>query len=284
MFEQVAVKHVAYDWMIVVYFFLGGVSAGAFMFSVAANYWKQEFKPLAKTAAILAPITLAIGMFFLLVDLGKPFRMWRLFLSFNPRSAISWGTWFLCIFFLLSLVYIWLLTKGEDEKAKKYAYLGLPMAFLVAIYTAIILAQSPGTALWRHVIAILPWLFLVGGLISGIALVILVSAGRMDSVLLAKLGKFVVWLVLLELGIIFTDVVILFNGDVTAVDSAKSFLVGEFSFLFWVLEIILGSLIPVIILLRTKVSTKGLAVASMLILMGIYVMRYIVVIGGQLTG
>jgi formate-dependent nitrite reductase membrane component NrfD len=284
MFEQVAVKHVAYGWTIVMYFFLGGLSAGAFMFSVAANYWKQEFKPLAKTAAILAPITLAIGMFFLLVDLGKPFRMWRLFLSFNPRSAISWGTWFLCIFFLLSLVYIWLLTKGEDEKAKKYAYLGLPMAFLVAIYTAIILAQSPGTALWRHVIAILPWLFLVGGLISGIALVILVSAGRMDSVLLAKLGKFVVWLVLLELGIIFTDVVILFNGDVTAVDSAKSFLVGEFSFLFWVLEIILGSLIPVIILLRTKVSTKGLAVASMLILMGIYVMRYIVVIGGQLTG
>jgi molybdopterin-containing oxidoreductase family membrane subunit len=120
--------------------------------------------------------------------------------------------------------------------------------------------------------------------ISGAALVILVSAGRADSVLLAKLGKFLVCLVLLELVIIFTDVVILFNGDITAVESAKSFLVGEFSFLFWGLEIILGSLIPVIILLRTKVSTKGLAVASILILIGIYVMRYIVVIGGQLTG
>ncbi|MHC4545118.1 MAG: NrfD/PsrC family molybdoenzyme membrane anchor subunit [Planctomycetota bacterium] len=284
MSEQGAVVHLAYDWMIVTYFFFGGLSAGAYMFSVAANYWKKEFKPLAKTAAILAPITLAIGMFFLLVDLGKPFRMWRLFVSFNPSSAISWGTWFLCIFFLLSLVYTRLLTKGEDEKAKKYAYLGLPLGFLVAVYTAIILAQSPGTALWRHVIAILPWLFLLGGLISGIALVIVVSAGRSDSVLLAKLGKFVAWLVLLELGIIFTDVVILLNGDIIAVESAKSFLVGKFSFLFWVLEIILGSLIPVIILLRTKVSAKGLAVASILILTGIYVMRYIVVIGGQLTG
>ncbi len=284
MSEQGVAVHLAYDWMIVTYFFFGGLSAGTYIFSVAANYYKKEFKPLAKTAAILAPITLAIGMFFLLFDLGQPFRMWRLFLSFNPRSVISWGSWFLSIFFVLSLVYTWLLTKGEDEKAKKYAYLGLPAAFLVAIYTAIILAQSPGTALWRHVIAILPWLFLIGGLISGIALVILVSAGRMDSVLLAKLGKFLVWLVLLELGIIFTDVVILFNGDITAVESAKSFLVGKFSFLFWGLEIILGSLIPVIILLRTKVSAKGLAAASMLILIGIYVMRYIVVIGGQLTG
>ena len=283
MSEQ-AVSHLAYDWIIVTYFFLGGLSAGAYIFSVVANYYKKEFRPLAKTAAILAPITLAIGMLFLLFDLGQPFRMWRLFLSFNPRSVISWGSWFLCIFFALSLVHAWLLTKGEDEKAKKFTYLGLLMGFLVAVYTAIILAQSPGTALWRHVIAILPWLFLIGGLISGIALVILVSAGRMDDLLLAKLGKFLAWLVLLELVIIFTDVVILFNGDVTAVDSAKSFLVGEFSFLFWGLEIILGSLIPVIILLRTKVSAKGLAVASMLILIGIYVMRYIVVVGGQLTG
>jgi formate-dependent nitrite reductase membrane component NrfD len=42
-------------------------------------------------------------------------------------------------------------------------------------------------------------------------------------------------------------------------------------------------LIPVFILLRIKASAKGLAVASMFILIGIYVMRYIVVVGGQLT-
>ena len=118
MSEQGAVVHLAYDWTIVTYFFFGGMSAGTYIFSVAANYWKKEFKPLAKTAAILALIALAIGMFFLLVDLGKPFRMWRLFVSFNPRSAISWGTWFLSIFFLLSLVYTRLLTRGEDELAK----------------------------------------------------------------------------------------------------------------------------------------------------------------------
>jgi formate-dependent nitrite reductase membrane component NrfD len=283
MSEQGTVMHLAYDWMIVTYFFLGGTSAGAYMFSVAANYWKKEFKPLAKTAAILAPITLAIGMLILLIDLGQPHRAWRLFLSFQPKSAIYWGTWFLSIFFLLSLIYAWFINKGKDEKAKRYAYLGLPFGFLVAVYTAVILAQSPGTALWRHIIAILPWIFLIGGLISGIALVILVSAGRKDNILLVKASRFVVCLVLLELVIIFTDVVILFNGDVTAVESAKSFLVGEFSFLFWVFEVIIGALIPVFILLRSKVSAKGLAFASVLILMGIYVMRYIVVVGGQLT-
>ena len=97
------------------------------------------------------------------------------------------------------------------------------------------------------------------------------------------MGKLLAGLVLLELGLIFMDIVILFNGDTTSIESAKSFIVGEFSFLFWVFEVIIGSLIPVIILLRTKVSTKGVAFASILILIGIYVMRYIVVVGGQLT-
>jgi hypothetical protein len=48
MSEQGAVSHLAYDWMIVTYFFLGGLSAGAYLFSVAANYnldpWLKEVR------------------------------------------------------------------------------------------------------------------------------------------------------------------------------------------------------------------------------------------------
>ncbi|MCQ9205930.1 MAG: polysulfide reductase NrfD [Omnitrophica bacterium] len=281
MTEFKIIEHMSYDWMIAMYFFLGGLSAGSYFFSVAANYWKKEFKPLAKTAAIVAPIALAVGILFLLVDLGQPLRAWRLFTHFNPRSAISWGTWFLNIFFLVSSIYAWFLIKGDEKRAKKYAYSGLPLAFLVATYTAVILAQAPGRELWRHIVAIIPWLFLVGGLISGIALVILISAGRRDNALLGKLGKFLACLVLLEVGIVFTDIVILLNGGIKAVESAKSFLIGNFSFLFWVVEIIIGSLIPAYILHKPKVSAKALAVASMAILIGMYTMRYIVVVGAQ---
>ena len=90
MSEQGAVAHLAYDWMIVTYFFFGGVSAGAYMFSVIANYWwKQEFKPLAKKAAVLSLFALGIGMFMLLIHLGKPFRAWRVITTFNPESMLS---------------------------------------------------------------------------------------------------------------------------------------------------------------------------------------------------
>jgi formate-dependent nitrite reductase membrane component NrfD len=244
------------------------------------NYWKKEFKPLAKTAAIVAPLSFAVGMLFLLIDLGQPLRAWRLFLNFNPTSAISWGTWFLNIFFVFSLVYAWLLIKGEDEKAKKLAYAGLPFAFLVATYTGMLLHQAPGRILWHN--AMLPWLFLLGGLISSIALVILLSAGRQNRTILVKLARFVVWLVLLELVMVFLEIITLFTGGTETVTTVKALLSGSYGLLFWGVQIFVGAAIPVFILLRNKTSGPAQAIACMLILMGIYAMRYIVVVGGQI--
>ena len=102
--EYVNQAEVAYDWMVAVYFFLGGLSAGAFLFSVGATYWKEELRPLAKAPAVLAPIALAAGMLLLLLDLGQPMRSWRLILTFNSTSVLSWGVWFLNIFGLLSVM------------------------------------------------------------------------------------------------------------------------------------------------------------------------------------
>ncbi len=276
-------SEVAFNWMTVVYFFLGGLSAGCYFFSVAANYWIKEFKPLARIGAIAAPISLAIGMLFLLIELGQPFRMWRLYLTFNPQSPVSWGSWFLIIFLALSVVYAWFLIKGEEKKAKRYAYIGLPFALVVGTYTAIILAFAPGKELWRT--ALLPFLFLNGGLISGIALIMLMSIGRQERALLSKLGKFVAYLVLLELVMIFTEIIVLLTHNVVAIASAKLLLVGEYAILFWVVEVFLGALIPIFILLfrNTKITTSAYVngTAYVLLLVGIFIMRYILVIGGQ---
>ena len=277
-------SEVAFNWMTVVYFFLGGLSTGCYFFSVAANYWMKEFKPLAKIGAIAAPISLAIGMLFLLIELGQPFRMWRIYLTFNPQSPISWGSWFLMIFLALSVVYAWFLIKDKEEKAKRYAYIGLPFALAVGTYTAIILTLAPGKELWHT--ALLPFLFLNGGLISGISLILLASIGRQERALLSKLGKFVAGLVLLELGMIIAEIIVLLAGNAEAVTSAKLLLVGEYAILFWVVQISLGALIPILILLfqNTKITASAYVngTAYVLLLVGIFIMRYILVIGGQI--
>ncbi len=269
----------AYTWEIVVYFFLGGLSAGCFLLSVVANYWKEDLKPLAKIGAVLAPIALAVGRLFLMVDLGKPFRFWRLLLSFNPTSALSWGVWFLNIFFGLSVVYAFLVVKGKDDKAKAVGYLGIPFALLVGGYTGVLLAQAPGRALWHS--ALLPVIFLVGGIVSGIALVMLVAAAKGQGETSAKLGKVLASLLIFELGMLFAEVIVLLNGGADAALAVEGLLSGQFSFLFWVVAVIMGGVLPILSLFRSKIPPALQIIASILILVGIFTVRYIVVLGGQ---
>ncbi|MHC4882433.1 MAG: NrfD/PsrC family molybdoenzyme membrane anchor subunit [Planctomycetota bacterium] len=281
MFEQGTVAHLTYDWMIVTYFFMGGLSVGAYLFSVAANYWKQEFKSLAKKSAVLSLIALAIGMFILLYDLGKPDRAWRLFTSFNPHSMISWGVWFLNIFGLMNLIYTGLLLKAKESNAKKFAYLGIPFAILTATYTGMLLTQAPARILWHS--ALIPVLFLNGAFISGIALVMLFSVKAQNVELLSKVGRFVACLIILELVMILGEFVLLINGGTEHVAVAKSLLSGQLGYLFIGVEVVLGAVIPVVILLQKKASVFSQALATLLILIGIFAMRYVIVVGGQLT-
>lgn len=271
--------HLSLHWLIVTYFFLGGLAAGSFLFSVAANYWKKEFKPMAKSAAVLSLISAAAGAACLNLELGKPFRVWRLFLNFSSSSIISWGVWFLSIFIFLGFLYTLFLFKNDDGKAQKIAYLGIPFAVLVAIYSSLMLAQMPGKALWNS--ALLPWLFLNGGIVSGIALIILISAGRQEGGLVAKLSKLAAWLIVLELAMVTTEIVFLLNGSPEELNAAKFLMTGNYSFMFWIVQILLGCIVPAVILLRSKVTARMQSVASVLILVGVFVMRYIIVIGGQ---
>ncbi len=270
----------AFDWKYVIYMFMAGLGSGVYFFSVFGNYWRDEFRPLAKTSSLLSPIFVATGLLFLLIELGRPLRVWRLFINFRPKSAISWGVWLLGIFFVLSVIYAYLLRKG-DKKAKIVAYAGLPFAFLVPTYSGIVLAQAPEKVLYHT--ALLPWLFLTGALICGLAVVILISVRKQDGELVKKLGKYVAWLVVLELAMLLSEVLVLFNGGAEEVRAVKALLVGQYSFLFWVLEIIIGAAIPATLYFIGKVPKVIQQGASVLLLMGIFTMRYIVVIGGQLV-
>ena len=281
MSEQGAAVHLAYDWMIVMYFFLGGLSAGAYMFSVAANYWwKQDFKALAKTGAVLSLLALGVALFMLLIHLGSPFRAWRVFTAFNPYSMLSWGVWVLNIFGLMNFIYTVLLFMGKDKTAKTLAHVGLFFALFTALYTAVHIARAPDKLLWHS--SLLPVLFVNGAIISGIAIVMLFSATAKNASLLSRLGKLVAWMVVFEVSLVFTEVLMLFNGGTESIAVAKSLFSGGIGVLFIGVEIVLGAIIPVAILLRAKSSVSMQAVASLLVLIGIFTMRFIIVVGGQL--
>ena len=65
-------------------------------------------------------------------------------------------------------------------------------------------------------------------------------------------------------------------------DAAMYMLTGPLSWLFWILLIGMGAIVPLVILFhpRTKRSVRGVVIASALIVIGVFVKRYYLVIPG----
>lgn len=278
--DYVNLPEISYDWMIVAYFFLGGLSAGTFIFAVATTHWKSELGELGRLPAFLAPLILMTGLLILLLDLGQPFRAWRLFLSFNPRSALSWGVWFLNIFLAIGVLHALALFTGKTEAARKLGNVGIPFAVLVAGYTGILLNQAHGRPLWHS--ALLPLLFLNGGVISGTALGLIASLGKGGAAQLTLIGRVLAFLLIVELGMLTVEMLFMLNGSEKDVIVACSLLTGAYAPLFLGVEVILGTLFPAALLLCMRGGARvPYTAAAALALLGVLTMRYVVVVGAQ---
>lgn len=289
------------------YFLLTGLSAGSFVISAFAYLLgKKELKPLGLIGAYLAPILLLAAPILLIIDAGKPLRFWYLFLNVNPGSPLSWGTWLLTIYPIFSLIYLWHIRKGNEKMIKTFGIIGIPVAISVHGYTGFALALTKLTPLWGS--AIMPVLFLISAMVSGIGLVMVVAiilnkmsipisklagaaanemAAASDSLplseMLNKAGKFLAGFIVFDLFLVLSEVLVWLTESAEAHELALNLLTGSYSFLFLGVEIVLGALIPLILLLHPKTSRTigGQAVASALVVIGVVAMRYIVIIGGQ---
>lgn len=288
--------HIPLGILIATYFYLTGLSAGSFVISaITIIGGKTQYKPIGKIGAVLAPILLILAPLFLIIDLEQPFRFWHLFFYLNPSSPITYGSFLLTIYPISCLIYIWFLFREDLKVAKFFAALGIPLAIATHGYTGFILALGKGRALWST--ALMPTLFIVSAMVSGIALVIVISALRarlflhkaspqekeVETELVIKLGKFLGFLILADLFLIFNDILVLLTSSEEALRVAKLLLHGKFSPEFIGVEIFLGGLIPLLLIFVPRFGHKlwGVVLASILTLIGIYSMRVVVVLAGQ---
>lgn len=272
--------------IILLYFFFGGASAGAFLVSAFSKIWgKEKYNAISNIGAVLSLVLLGMGSSCLLLDLGQPLRVHYLFLKFNPTSLISWGTIIITLFGICNLVYLWFLfVKKNGSGARIWAAIGIPFAVALGSYTGLLLSIAKARALWHS--AIIAPLFLVSGTIAGVALILLFANllnkySPQDDVM-RVLKKVLIILILIDIFFL-SDMYVLYVGLAEAHEVALLLLVGKFAFLFWGIELLLGSILPVALLSITKLSKtkKYQIIACLLALVGVFAMRYIIVIVGQ---
>ena len=275
---------------IATYFYLTGLSAGSFIISTMAyGFGMVRFKPLGKIGVVMATCLLIIAPMILLIDLEQPLRFWHLIIYLRITSPITWGTFLLSLYPMNCMVYGYFMFKGDLKKTKIFGLIGIPLALLVHGYTGFILALGKARVLWNT--AIMPPIFLVSAMVSGLALMILVviikdfiiqRGKEPNRDLIYALGKFLVASIALDLILIGIDLSVLLTSTTEAYKAAVMLLDGSFSSLFLGVEILLGAILPLSLLLSpfTKRWIPGYAVASVLVMVGIFAMRCIMVIGG----
>ena len=287
----------AWGWEIPLYLFLGGLVAGILVFS--AVYFirgkENEYRTAVKFAPLFAPVFLGLGLGSLLLDLTHPLYFWQLFTNIRWESPMSWGAWVLNVIFPLSI--IWAATWIKDvfpgwnwqfafiEKIidwlKGYrlwmAWVLIFTSVILGVYTGILLSAFNARPFWNT--SILGPLFLTSGLSSGAAFIILLSKSHEE---MKCFGKIDLILIMIELFLI----IHLFMGFLASteiqIQTAKLFLGGPFTAVFWVLVVGFGLVVPMMVELMELYGLKvPVKIAATLVILGGLLFRFVVMDAGQ---
>lgn len=138
--------YIPWDEWIVLALFLVGVGGGGFFYAYVL--WMKAHKTLdrgLKNALIISPIITLLGLFILLVDLGRPERFLNALFHFNPHSIMNLGVFIQAFFVNIALgVVILIYLRKTETKLFEYAmHGGMVFGVLIALYHGLLPVSMP---------------------------------------------------------------------------------------------------------------------------------------------
>lgn len=307
--------------LVILYFYLAGIGAGVVTVSSSVllrggggGFGGDHFT-LARYGAILGPIPLILGTTLIVFDLGRPDRALNLFKVIN-LSPMNIGSWLLLVFIWISIFYalafapsFWPQLKRLSERLAPVraalAWINVPLGISVAVYTGIMLGAMPARPLWNT--PLLPLLFLISALSTGVASIILVRVllhrKSADAAAQRQFHQSGYLLTASDLVLIGFELMMIFLFVLFAyltignVRYATSIIMpgGEMAVMFWVGVVLIGLLLPGLAELvfvvpkllwhRDYAAPRAVEVTvSVGVLIGGFMLRYVIVAAGQVTG
>jgi len=257
--------------------------------SIGTVFGKAMYKPLGRLSALLALALLAGGLMVLVLDLGRPDRLVVAMTYYNFKSIFAWNIILYNGFFAVVIVYIWMMMQASMNKYYK-------AAGFFAFFWRLILTTGTGSIFGFLVArpgydaAIMAPMFIIMSFAFGLAIFLLVLmlgyrwaerplGDDMVRKLKNLLGVFVGAVMYFVLAFHLTN---LYATEHHGVE--KFILAGEseHTTIFWVVQILLGSIAPLAIL-YTKLGASRLwiGIASLLVIVGGLAQMYVIIIGGQ---
>ncbi|MEJ2115468.1 MAG: polysulfide reductase NrfD, partial [Gammaproteobacteria bacterium] len=216
---------------------------------------KNDYKSLARLSGLLAIALLVGGLAILVLDLGRPDRLIVAMTKYNFKSIFAWNIFLYTGFIVITGIYLWMMMERKMNVFSKTA------GFFTFIWR-LILTTGTGSifgflvARQAYDAAIMAPLFVIMSFVFGMAVFILVLQAsykwthrNLGDAMLDKLRKLLgIFVAAVLYFVIAYHITNLYATEHHGIEAFILLKGGIYTFLFWVVQIILGCLIPLALL------------------------------------
>ena len=277
------------------------LSAGAFsLCAVVYLLGLRRFQPVARTATFIGLIGYTMAVLTLLLDIGRPDRFWHAVVYWN-RHSLLWEVTMCVLLYLMVLLletmpifagYEWLRRRWPKlaEKMSRVhhyapvlAVIGLGLSMLHQSSLGAIYGVLKARPLWyRPDVSVL---FIISAIAGGMSLTVfatmlsarLTRRANVDDPLLERLAHIVGWVLVVYLYFRFWDALAMtYTYEPGRTEGLHLLTSGPLAFNFWVGEMLLGILVPIVMLLnpRTRANPNWRMIALVLVVLGVIAYRW----------
>lgn len=291
---------------------LSSIALGAGAFSMCAGVYLfglKRYQPIARTATFIGLIGYTMATFSLILDIGRPERFWHSLVYWNTHSLL-WEVTMCVVLYLTVLVFEtmpivanweWLqrrLPKVASLMSRTHHY--APILAIIGLGLSSLHQSSLGAT--YGVIKARPFwfkpemsvLFMLSAIIGGISITLfatmlsarLTHKAKINDGLIERVALFVGYLLIGYFYFRAWDVLSqTYTYDPGRTEGLQYLTKGPFAFNFWVIEFLLGMLVPMIILLYrpTRMNRFYRMIALLLVAIGVVAFRWDTNITGQLV-
>lgn len=302
-----------WDWIIAIYLFLTGLSAGGVILAI---YLKNKViegpawqNGIIRAVGIFAPLGIIIGLTILIFHLTRPLTFWKIMIFYNPTSVMSMGVMLFQIY--LVFLFIWLAVVFAPlinqwlagrlawvskfitwfARGEKFVEVVLMiLAFALAAYTGFLLSALKTYPMLNN--PVLPVLFVFSSLSSGAAGCLLFGIMGFKEPTNSPSVK---WIHKIETPVVLFELFILiaffmglyFGGGQRSVAVISAIGSGFWANWFWIGVIGIGMLLPLALNFfsgeKVKHSRGFIAFVTLCSLLGVLMLRTFILYAGQMT-
>jgi formate-dependent nitrite reductase membrane component NrfD len=284
------IKKAHWTWEIFVYFWVGGIGAGAHLASVVGQLLGWEDKAFFRASRYSVLVSMILSPILLISDLGRPERFYNMLRILKLRSPMSLGSWSLFLFGNLGGLVaasqaaqdgllgrnLLSLTLAKAIPVRLLSVLALPFALFVGAYGGILIAAT-SVPLWARNWLLMGPTFLASGTSTGLSWLSFVlhlgDWGEKHTLEALRRAERVV--LLMEAGLMAGSLVRMGRWG-------KPLRSKKLAPLFFGGTLLGGITVPLALLSGKETRPKGL-LSSALVLLGGLAFRYVMVDGGRMS-